>query len=221
MKEILSQNIWIKDYKLVHIILPLFILIGISYYIPLKSNSDVSILIGVEQAFFVILSAILFVFHDSIIGFTSISKLRNDINKLSSQTIKTKILQYINIQDQSANYDEFLTTIDREMVEFTKEADKFKQKSYKLYVVFAILGLVAITLSLIGSSIIIDKYIMDFCVYSQISLILLWVVSAFQAEKQKIQMFSFVSTKNIKENIKKYIDSKNQKEIEFYMNGAS
>ncbi len=219
MKEILNQNIWIKDYKLWHIILSLFILIGISYYIPLKSNSDVAILIGVEQAFFVILSAILFVFHDSIIGFKSISKLRNDINKLSTQIIKTKILQYINIQDQSANYDEFLTTIDMEMLEFTKEADKFKQKSYKLYVVFAILGLVTITLSLIGSSIVIYKYIMDFCVYSQISLILLWVVSAFQAEKQKIQMFSFVSTKNIKKNIKEYIDLKNEKEIEFDMNG--
>jgi len=221
MKEILNQNIWIKDYKLLHIILSLLILTSITYFIPLKSNSEVTILIGVEQAFFVILSAILFVFHDSIIGFKSISKLRNEINKLSSQAIKTKILQYINIQEQSANYDEFLTTIDMEMVEFTKEADKFKQKSYKLYVVFSILGLIAITLSLIDSYIIIDKFIMDFCVYGQISLILLWVVSAFQAEKQKIKMFSFVSTKNIKQNIKEYIDSKNQKEIEFDMNGKS
>jgi len=214
MEEILNKKIYIKDYTLGHIIISIIILCIIAYFVPLKSNSDVTILIGVEQAFFVILSAILFVFHDSIIGFKSISKLRNEINKLSTEEIKSKILQYIDTPEQSANYNEFLTTIDKQMISFTKESDKFKQKSYKLYVIFSILGLIAITLSLIGSYLIVDKYIMDMCIYTQILLVLLWVISAFQAEKQKIQMFSFISIKNIKTNIKKYIDSKNQKEIE-------
>jgi membrane-bound ClpP family serine protease len=214
MEEILNKKIYIKDYTLGHIIISIIILCIIAYFVPLKSNSDVTILIGVEQAFFVILSAILFVFHDSIIGFKSISKLRNEINKLSTEEIKFKILQYIDTPEQSANYNEFLTTIDKQMISFTKESDKFKQKSYKLYVIFSILGLIAITLSLIGSYLIVDKYIMDMCIYTQILLVLLWVISAFQAEKQKIQMFSFISIKNIKTNIKNYIDSKNQEEIE-------
>ncbi|RLA74643.1 MAG: hypothetical protein DRG11_03970 [Epsilonproteobacteria bacterium] len=231
IKDILAKNIWIKDYKLYHIIIALSVLVVVSCFIPLKSSTDTSILIGTQQALFLILSAILFVFHDSIIGYKSISKLRNDIEKLSSQDIKRKILQYVNIPEQSANYDEFLTTIDKEMFEFAKEANNFKQKSYKLYVVFAVFGLVAIVLSLINItlspinidflnysfSINISEIILNFCIYSQVFLIFVWVVSAFQAEKQKIQTFSFVSIKNIKQNIKDYIDSKNQKEIEFDM----
>jgi hypothetical protein len=218
LKEILNRYILIKNYKPYQAYLAFFIILIAAYLMPLQSRSDTSLLVGVEQSFFVILSAILVVFHDSVIGYQSVSKLSTDVNKLQKKEIKDKILAYINIPEQSDNYDEFLTKVDAYKLHFTKEFERFKRKSYKLYVLFAMLGLIAVLLSLINSSNIIGQYIIDVCVYGQIFLISIWSISAMQAETQKVKMFEFVSVKNIKQNIKQYIDDKTEKEIEFKLN---
>ncbi len=232
MKKILGQKNFIKDYGIISIILFLIFTFILSLIIPLKSSSSLSVLIGIEQALFLILSAILFVFHDSIIGFKSISKLRDEIEKLKEDEIKNIILEDISLKDQSVNYDEFLSTIDNDMLDYTKIFQNFKRKSYKLYAIFSTFGLLAIILSLIKNGralnwiinnltlessiscgIIYRSFIIDYCIYSQILFILLFIYSSFQAEKQKIALFNFLAPQNIKNNINTYIEEKDNKRL--------
>jgi len=42
----------------------------------------------------------------------------------------------------------------------------------------------------------IAKYLVDFLVYSQFTLIYMWVISALQAENQKKLMFKYIEVKN-------------------------
>ena len=108
MEKILNRGVWIKDFKYPHAIGLFVIMFFLPAYFPLIDATKFSILMDLEQSLFVVLSAILFVFHKSIIGYANIAKLRNNIKKLSNKDVKCKVLAYIKIQDQEDNYDEFL-----------------------------------------------------------------------------------------------------------------
>lgn len=210
MEKILSKFILIKDCNNWKYLLLSLVIIGvISFNIPLTIKQ--SELMSLQQVLFVILSAILFVFHESIIGYSSISKLRNKIKKLASEELKEKVLAHVAIGNQGNNYDEFLKSIEKSIGSFATESELFKRHSYRLYVLFSIIGLVIILFSLITPPF--SSAIINFLIYTQIFLIFIWVISAFQAEEQKILMFGYISPKNIKKNITDYIDSINEKNI--------
>ena len=231
MRDITQRKILIKSHPILSVISIILLSSLACYILTLKIGTEV--LIGTQQALFVILSAILFVFHESVIGFQSISKVRNKINKLSSQEVKNQIMLLISASDAEKDYEEFLTTIDKEMIRFKEDVRNFRRNSYILYVIFSLLGLIIILCSLIdGHSTIISitnniqpylhtikLHSINFSLFAQLFLISLWIISAFQAERQKAAMFKYLNVEQIAPNVQKYITAKRTKAINLSIDG--
>lgn len=61
--------------------------------------------------------------------------------------------------------------------------------------------------------------LIDFFVVAQIIAVPIWVVSAFQAEKQKHAMMKYFEVDTISEKIKEYIEQTRKKSISLSLNG--
>jgi len=229
MKSILNRKILIKNHPKKIIYIPLVFSIIFSYIVSLKL--DISILLTFEQTIFVILSAILFVFHESIIGYSTISKIRNKINEYKKNNIKLRMLSFLNKKGASKNYDDFLVETERDIVNFSKGVEEFKRKSYRLYIIFTIFGFLVIVVSLISSdslfinfllndTVTLDKlsrlkvYLLNFFIFGQFFTIPIWIISAYQAQQQKNEIINFFDIENISGKLKEYIQEKNLKNIE-------
>jgi len=229
MKLILNRKILIKNYPKKIIYIPFVFSAIFSYIVSLKL--DISILLTFEQTIFVILSAILFVFHESIIGYSTISKIRNKINEYKKNNIKLRILSFLNQEGASKNYDDFLVETERDIVNFSKGVEEFKRKSYRLYIIFTIFGFLVIAVSLISSdslfvnfllndTVTLDKlyklkvYLLNFFIFGQFFTIPIWIISAYQAQQQKNEIINFFDIENISGKLKEYIQEKNLKNIE-------
>jgi hypothetical protein len=187
MEKILNRGVWIKDFKYPHAIGLFVIMFFLPAYFPLIDATKFSILMDLEQSLFVVLSAILFVFHKSIISYANIAKLRNNIKKLSNKDVKRKVLAYIKIQDQEDNYDEFLKKLITQWFYLHLNLKNLNNALNHLYVLFSLIGLILmflLTPSYTIKSINIAKYLVDFLVYSQLTLIL---CGLFQYSKLKIK----------------------------------
>jgi len=114
LKEITNKKNIIKDYSSIVLIIVISVAIVLSLLINIKYSS--AILLTFEQAIFVILSAILFVFHESIIGYSTISKIRNSINNFKKKDIKNQVLLLIGDSNIEKDYDEFLNTTENDII---------------------------------------------------------------------------------------------------------
>jgi len=234
MQDILSQEILLKNYTK----LQLFIFLATIIVLPLliNLNVDSTIITGLEQSLFVVLSAILFVFNDSVVGYETVSKIKNTLDKLSQKEIKSKVLVAIG-SDNSIAYEEFLEQTKGQITKFNKVIYKFKKKSYQFYLFFSFLGLLALFLVLIEKDSIVltitvnllkqsttsidaykillytKSYIIDFSIITQFILIIIWIISAIQAEKQKTDLLNYLDGARAIENVKKYIENKNNIDI--------
>ena len=110
MKGITSKKNLIKDYSKRVIYLVFILSILAAFLLDVKYNT--SVLLTFEQTIFVILSAILFVFHEAIIGYSTISKIRNSINNFKKTEIKDQVLLLIGVSDIEKDYDDFLNTVE-------------------------------------------------------------------------------------------------------------
>lgn len=153
MQNILDKKILLKDSGWFEFIIFVLILIVLVYVFDFKL--DKSTITGVEQTLFIILSAILFVFNDSIVGYKTITKIKDTLKKLESSEIKTKVLNHIG-QDKELSYDEFIAQSEGKIIKFNKVIYKFKKSSYKLYIIFSLSGLLALLFTLADISIIIN-----------------------------------------------------------------
>jgi len=233
LKEITNKKNIIKDYSSIVLIIVISVAIVLSLLINIKYSS--AILLTFEQAIFVILSAILFVFHESIIGYSTISKIRNSINNFKKKDIKNQVLLLIGDSNIEKDYDEFLNTTENDIIVFQENITEFKRRSFMLYSAFAIFGLLIIILSMIdGSSIIftyfrnkieilslIKHFMIDFFVLIQIFTIPIWVISAFQAEQQKHKMIKYFEIDTISIKIKEYVEETRKKSISLSLNGLN
>ncbi|MDD2886812.1 MAG: hypothetical protein PHY66_03345 [Aliarcobacter sp.] len=221
MQAILEKKILLKDaeWKEWSIFV---VLIGFLVFL-LDFKLDASTITGVEQALFIILSAILFVFNDSIVGYKTITKIKDTLKKLENSEIKTKVLNHIG-EDKALSYDEFIAQSEGKIVKFNKVIYKFKKKSYQLYMIFSLSGLLALILVLADISICKDflnsitlqyfkSNLIDTLIIIQFLLIPVWVVSAIQAEKQKADLLLYLDGSNAIKNVKKYIEDKEQIDI--------
>lgn len=59
----------------------------------------------------------------------------------------------------------------------------------------------------------------DFFVISQILAIPIWVISAFQAERQKYEMMEYFEVDSISQKIKEYVEQTRKKSISLSLNG--
>lgn len=234
MKNITNKKNIIKDYSKQVFISVIILAIIFSLLINIKYNS--AILLTFEQAIFVILSAILFVFHESVIGYSTISKIRNSINKFKKKDIKNQVLLLIGDSNIEKDYDEFLNTTEDDIIVFQENITEFKRKSFMLYSIFAIFGLMIIVFSMIDNSsfiftyfsffkdnlvifINIKHYMINFFVLMQIFVIPIWVISAFQAEQQKHKMLKYFEIDTISLKIKEYVEQTRKKSISLSLNG--
>lgn len=231
MQDILSRRILLKTYTQTQLFIFIILIIVLPFLINI--TIDHSVITGLEQSLFVILSAILFVFNDSVVGYKTITKIKNTLNKLSSEEIKSKVLDSIG-QENKSTYEEFLAKTNGEISQFNKVVYKFKKKSYQLYIFFSFLGLVSMFVILIkGDSKIIvfilglsnkhvnfyeillflKHYIINFSIITQFLLVPIWIISAIQAEKQKASLLNYLDGSHAIGNVQKYIDKKNQVDI--------
>lgn len=224
MQNILDKKILLKDSGWFEFIIFVLILIVLVYVFDFKL--DKSTITGVEQTLFIILSAILFVFNDSIVGYKTITKIKDTLKKLESLEIKTKVLNHIG-QDKELSYDEFIAQSEGKIIKFNKVIYKFKKSSYKLYIIFSLSGLLALLFILADISIIINDIsllnheifekikvnLIDTLIIIQFLLIPVWVISAIQAEKQKADLLVYLDGSNAIKNVKKYIEDKEQIDI--------
>ena len=233
MKSITNRKNIIKNYSGVVFSLVAMVAIIFSLVISVKYNT--ATLLTFEQTIFVILSAILFVFHESVIGYSTISKIRNSINNFKKKEIKNQVLLLIGDSNIEKDYDEFLNTVEDDIMVFQENITEFKRKSFMLYSIFAILGLVIIVLSMVDNSSLIltnfsffkDKleilvstkhFMIDFFVLMQIFIIPIWVISAFQAEQQKNKMIKYFEIDTISLKIKEYVEQTRRKSISLSLN---
>lgn len=231
MQDILSQRILLKNYSSVQF----YAFIGLIIILPIliDINIDSNIITGLEQSLFVILSAILFVFNDSIVGYKTVTKIKNTLDKLSQSEIKTKVLQSIG-SDNGSVYEEFIEQTKGQINKFNKVIYKFKKKSYQFYILFSFLGLLALLAVLIERDsllinlllsipkkyidiypglVFLKGYIINLSIITQFLLIIIWIISAIQAEKQKANLLNYLDGARAIENVKKYIDNKNEIDI--------
>lgn len=131
MKAITSRKNLIKDYSNIVIFSVLISSSLLAFILNIKS--DVSMILTFEQTIFVILSAILFVFHEAIIGYSTISKIRNSINNFNKKDIKNQVLLLIGASDIEKDYDDFLNTVEDDIIVFQENVTEFKRKSFILY----------------------------------------------------------------------------------------
>jgi hypothetical protein len=228
LKDIFKKIVIIKDYPYLALSMVFILSSILSYFIKLKT--DTFIIIPLEQTLFIILSAVLFVFHDSMIGYENIKRIRDKIVNLKKPSNKNKIESVMGLSDVSLEIEEFVTNTDKEIITFKNQVRKFRLNSYILYVIFSILGLMAVYISLIESNFILLQsikeleiltkvYIINFLLYVQMSLILVWIISAFQSEKQKSEILKYLNAENIAPNAEKYILDKRIKDIGFSTEG--
>jgi hypothetical protein len=231
MQNILAQKILLKNYTQLH--LGIFILLIIILPIIININIDSAIITGLEQSLFIVLSAILFVFNDSVVGYKTVTKIRNTLDKLSKPEIKNKVLEAIGSTNGSV-YEEFLAQTKGQIAKFNKVIYKFKKKSYQFYILFSFLGLMALFITLIERDSLIvalivslfeqpsdiyntlsylKAYIVEISIVTQFLLIIIWIISAIQAEKQKANLLNYLDGTNAISNVKAYIDNKNNIDI--------
>lgn len=120
---------------------------SVTFTLLLNVKYDTSVLLTFEQTIFVILSAILFVFHEAVMGYSTISKIRNSINSFKKKEIKEQVLLLIGNSNIEKDYDEFLNTVEDDVIIFQESVTEFKRKSFTLYSIF---GLFAVALSIIS-----------------------------------------------------------------------
>ncbi len=232
MKIVTNKKIIIKDYP-EGAFLCIFIVSIILSIIFNPINYDKNSILTFEQTIFVILSAVLFVFNEAIIGYTAISKIRNKINKFKEKHIKKEVLIKVGISGEETenNYSEFFRTTEEDIFYFQKSISKFKRNSFFLYLCFAIVGLLLIFISILDlqstshtfftdfklSSII--NFLITIFIISQILSIFIWIISAYQAEKQKHNILNYFEIDNISKKMKIYIEEINSKKIDMTING--
>ena len=234
MKAITSRKNLIKDYSKLTIYSVLISSVVLALLLNIKY--DTGVILTFEQTIFVILSAILFVFHEAIIGYSTISKIRNSINNFKKKDIKNQVLLLIGASGIEKDYDDFLNTVEDDIIVFQENVTEFKRKSFTLYSIFAIFGLFAVGLSMISKSSFLFTYfssmetniyffvqlkyfLIDFFVISQILAIPIWVISAFQAERQKHEMMKYFEVDSISQKIKEYVEQTRKKSISLSLNG--
>jgi hypothetical protein len=227
MQDILAQKILLKNYTTLHLVA--FILVIIILPIIINIDIDSTIITGLEQSLFIVLSAILFVFNDSVVGYKTVTKIKNTLDKLSKTEIKNKVLEAIGSQNSSA-YEEFLAQTKGQITKFNKVIYKFKKKSYQFYILFSFLGLAALFVTLVEKDSLIitfivsffdqpsdiynilsyiKSYIIEFSVVTQFLLIIIWIISAIQSERQKANLLNYLDGANAIKNVRAYIERKN------------
>ncbi len=232
----IDNEILIKDnLKLISISTIIFIL---SYIILFKINLTSESLMVFEQTIFIIISAIIVVFNESLISYSSISKIINLLNNLKKKETKEIIFSKIGKKEDevSPNYDEYLNTLNERVKEFKKNIEKFRKNSYKLYTVFTISGFIAIicSISIINTETInhlkiiqsylhpFKTYLIEFFIALQVSLIPTWIISAHQSEKQKSKiMIFFENPIEIVKDFKKYLEEIEEKKINISLNNIN
>jgi hypothetical protein len=230
MKRIIERKIFIKDINTSRIGGSVIIFSSLmTILINIKLN--ISTVVTIEQALFVILSAVIVVFNESILGYKNISRLKNEINRLKKYEIKERI-KVLSSKDNDVlemYYEEYLNKLSGFLEKFKSEVLKFRRRSYKLYLIFTFLGIIIILITLISSkcllanilldklewnwTILVKKYSLFFFLYAQITLIPVWIYSAFQAEKQKNDIFKYLDVYHIAKNLDGYINDKTTEEI--------
>jgi bacteriorhodopsin len=227
----IDNKILIKDWFWVIVFLILLVAIIFNFY--LEFNLKVENLINFEQAIFVIISAIMLVFNESLISYSTINKISTQLNKLSSKDIKEKVFMQLNSSDQNyleTQYEAYLNILKERVDIFKKSVEKFRNNSYKLYMIFTICGFLVLLVGITKTSDLkqIDELLSNFFdtnmklqilltnffILIQSLFIPIWVFAAHQAQKQKssILMF-FENPSEIVNDFKNYLDEINAKEI--------
>ncbi len=219
LDDILNIKILIKDFLAVLLSIGILVSIALLYFFDIKLET--ALLLSFEQSIFIILSAILVVFHESIVGYRTLSKIANMINNFKKDSARQAVFSSIDL-GSSDKYDEFVESSKNRISKFKVNIMIFKRNSFFIYILFTILGIIVIAFSLINiesswivkGNIILDKSIViEFLVFFQIYLIPIWIISAFQSERQKSKVLQYFDVSTFSKQIKLYLKDAEEKSL--------
>jgi hypothetical protein len=228
----IDNKVFIRDYINIKTFIP-FIIIIFFYCFLFSVKIDI---LSFEQAIFIIISAIILFFNESLISNSAIAKITNLLNNLTKKEIKNIVFSKIGKEEGEIepNYDEYLKILKNRINNFKHDIETFRRKSYKLYSYFTISGFIAIILSIttirhtiLGPNLLpiihvlhhLKPYLIELCIIFQMFLIPIWIISAYQTEKIKNNVLSFFENPSkIVEDFKKYLDEIDNKKIGAFIN---
>jgi len=231
----IDNKILIKDWFWIIVFLILLVAVVFSAY--LEFNLKVENLISFEQTIFVILSAVMLVFNESLISYSTINKISTQLNKLSNKDIKEKVFMQLNRDNQNyleTQYEDYLNVLKERVEIFKKNIEKFRNNSYKLYMIFTICGFLVLLAGIIKISALnqidgllsnffdtimkLQSLIINFFVLIQSLFIPIWVFAAHQAQKQKnLILIFFENPSEIVNDFKSYLNEINAKDIKIIL----
>ena len=231
----IDNKILIKDWFWIIVFLILLVAVVFSAY--LEFNLKVENLISFEQTIFVILSAVMLVFNESLISYSTINKISTQLNKLSNKDIKEKVFMQLNRDNQNyleTQYEDYLNVLKERVEIFKKNIEKFRNNSYKLYMIFTICGFLVLLAGIIKISALnqidgllsnffdtimkLQSLIINFFVLIQSLFIPVWVFATHQAQKQKsLILIFFENPSEIVNDFKSYLNEINAKDIKIIL----
>jgi len=173
---------------------------------------NLATLLTLEQTLFVALSAILLVFHESIISYSALSSLFDKLSKLRKEDMQLKVFSYIDSKSSEKEYKDYLSQLESNISYYKSLVQEYKRASYLIYALFTLIGVFIVLFSLMFA---LEKhFLLSLFLYMQIFLFLLWIVSAFHSERQKQKVLQSLKTNQIAKDIKEYIKKNEEKSIE-------
>ena len=212
ISAILERKVLIKDYYKRLIVSVILFGLFSSFFIPIsgKVAQIDPYVVGIEQTFFVVLSAVLFLFKEFIIGGSTINQLKSVIVEYKKPEFKNDFLSCYNFVSQSSNYDEYFGKVENQIEKFKNDSQKYTDRIHQSYVLFSFLSIVTIISCMITYNL--DKkwlcFLIDFFIYEQIAIISLCLISTRQVDIQKRDIFIFLQPSKIKDSLNQYIGNK-------------
>jgi len=212
ISAILERKVLIKDYYKRLIVSVLLFGIVSSYFIPIsgKVTQIDPYVVGIEQTFFVVLSAVLFLFKEFIIGGSTINQLKLVIIEYQKPEFKNDFLSVYSFINQNSNYDEYFEKAENQIEKFKNDSQKYTDRIHQSYVLFSFLSIATIISCMITYNL--DKKwlcaLIDFFIYEQIAIISLCLISTRQVDIQKRDIFIFLQPSKIKDSLDQYIRKK-------------
>lgn len=190
-------------------------------------DSHIGRLVAAEQVSIFFIGAVLFLFNESIIGYSVLSKLSSNLSKLESK--KNQILERLELSgDKQASiaFAEFIGVMKECLGDYKKRTETFRSISFTVYSIITVVSFVLILLTTlkgrvfdsntfcelkykIGSQeIALGNFFLTWSFFSQVLLLALWGYMAYKLNSIKIEFKRLVEYEEFVSGFKEYYDDK-------------
>lgn|GEM_PF-4787654 len=173
----------------------------------LQFKIEISDFLTFEQTIFVMVTGVMIVFREFIFSYSAISKIRQNIKMIEKN--KDNILTAIGGINNSANFSDYINTLNIDIEVFVLSTTKLKKTSTITFLIFIFSGLLATIFKLND----ICELCVLFLIYFQIVLIPSWAFGGFCEELRKTKINLFFEDDNIVADFNRHCDSYKKKQV--------